>query len=251
LPIWNVFPKRWQSRMEGFVGFPAGRVRFTPVPDLFFSELLPQIDSMTELKVSLHVIWRLARKKGRLRCVRRAELIGDGVLLRGLQAPGQTPEHLVEEGLEQAVARGTLLHLTLRSEEGQEQSWYFLNSEQGRQAVDEVRQGELVLDSSTVLEEPQVDVERPNIFVLYEQNIGLLQPMIAEELQEAEESYPAEWIEEAFRVAAGHNVRKWRYIHAILERWAAEGKDDGETGRGSEEDRYRYITGKYKDYVKH
>ena len=237
--------------MEGFVGFPAGRVRSTPVPDLFFSELLPQIDSMAELKVSLHVIWLLARKKGHLRCVRREELLGDGVLLRGLQVPGQMPEHLVEEGLDKAVARGTLLHLALRSEDGQEQSWYFLNSEQGRQSVDEVRQGEVVLDSSAVLEEPQVEAERPNIFVLYEQNIGLLQPMIAEELREAEDSYPAEWIEEAFKIAAQQNVRKWRYIHAILERWAAEGKDDGETGRDSEEDRYRYITGKYKDYVKH
>jgi len=206
---------------------------------------------MPELKVTLHVIWLLARKKGPLRCVRRAELLGDGVLLRGLQVPGQKPEQLVEEGLEQAVARGTLLLLTLRSEGGQHQSWYFLNSEQGRRAVDEVRQGELVLDSSAVFEEPQVDVGRPNIFVLYEQNIGLLQPMIAEELQEAEDSYPAEWIEEAFKIAAEQNVRKWRYIHAILERWAAEGKDDGETGRGSEEDRYRYITGRYKDYVKH
>jgi DNA replication protein len=75
--------------------------------------------------------------------------------------------------------------------------------------------------------------------------------MIAEELQEAEASYPAEWITEAFKIAAEQNVRKWRYIQAILERWASEGKDDGEAGRDSEQDRYRYIKGRYKDYVKH
>ncbi|MGB9300616.1 MAG: DnaD domain protein [Anaerolineae bacterium] len=237
--------------MKGFIGFPAGDVRFTPVPDLFFSELLPQIDSLPELKVTLHVIWLLHRKKGQPRCVSREALLGDGVLLRGLKISGRSPQRLVEEGLERAVARGTLLHLTARTEDGEEFNWYFINSDGGRRAAEQVRRGELVLPASAVLEEPQVDLERPNIFVLYEQNIGTLQPMIAEELQEAEENYPTEWIAEAFKIAVEQNVRKWRYIQAILERWATEGKDDGEAGRGSEEDRYRYIKGKYKDYVKY
>ena len=87
--------------------------------------------------------------------------------------------------------------------------------------------------------------------MLYEQNIGMLQPMIAEELQEAEQRYPREWIEEAFKIAAEANVRKWRYIRAILERWATEGRDDAEAGQGSQADRYRVIKGKYKDYIKH
>lgn len=237
--------------MKRFEGFPPGNVRSTPVADLFFSELLPWIDSMPELKVSLHVFWLLHRKHGQERCVSRDELRRDGVLLRGLKMPGHSAERLLEEGLEQAVARGTLLQLNARTTDGEEESWYFLNSELGRDAADQVRRGELVLSPAAVLEEPLVEVERPNIFVLYEQNIGTLQPMIAEELQEAEESYPGAWIEEAFRIAAEQNVRKWRYIRAILERWAAEGKDDGEGRRGSEEDRYRYIKGKYKDYVKY
>lgn len=237
--------------MSGFAGFPAGRKRFTPVPDLFFSELLPHIDSMAELKVTLHVFWLVHRKKGPLRCVSREELVHDGVLLRGLKMPGRSPEAMVDEGLEKAVVRGTLLHLSTRTESGNEQDWYFINSEEGREAADGVRRGELELALYTVLEEPQVEVERPNIFVLYEQNIGMLQPMIAEELQEAEQSYPAAWIEEAFKIAAEQNVRKWRYVRAILERWATEGKDDGEAGRGPEDDRYRVIEGKYKDYIKH
>jgi DNA replication protein len=126
-----------------------------------------------------------------------------------------------------------------------------LNSEQGRRTAEMVRQGELELAPVPVQDEPLMEMERPNIFVLYEQNIGTLQPMIAEELVEAEGSYPAEWIAEAFKIAAEQNVRKWRYIRAILERWATEGKDDGEAGRHSEQDRYRYIKGRYKDYVKH
>jgi DNA replication protein len=236
-------------RMKAFVGFPAGKVRFTSVPDLFFSELLPHIDNIPELKVTLHVIWSLYRKKGYLRYTSLEELLHDGVLLRGLKMPGQLPEQLVREGLERAVSRGTFLHLSTRTEEGEKQNWYFINTEQGRRTVEQVRQGDLQLGAPAILEEAQVVVERPNIFVLYEQNIGTLQPMIAEELQEAEESYPGEWIEEAFKIAAEQNVRKWRYIQAILERWATEGKDDGKARRDREEDGDKYIKGKYKDYI--
>jgi DNA replication protein len=237
--------------MKGFVGFPGGDLRFTPVPDLFFSELLPQIDSLPELKVTLHVIWLLHLQKAQPRCVSREQLLGEGVLLRGLKTPGRSPQSVLEEGLERAVTRGTLLHLTAHTEDGQESDWYFLNSEGGRRAAEQVRRGEAALPAAVVMEEPQVEAERPNIFVLYEQNIGTLQPMIAEELQEAEQSYPPAWIADAFKIAVEQNVRKWSYIRAILGRWATEGKDDGEAGRGSEEDRYRYIKGKYKDYVKY
>jgi len=70
----------------------------------------------------------------------------------------------------------------------------------------------------------QVQIERPNIFILYEQNIGLLSPLIADELRDAADMYPAEWIETAFREAILHNKRKWSYIRAILRRWETEGR---------------------------
>ena len=57
---------------------------------------------------------------------------------------------------------------------------------------------------------------RPNIYTLYEENIGPLTALIAEELREAEETYPADWIEEAFREAVRMNKRNWKYVHAIL-----------------------------------
>ena len=73
--------------------------------------------------------------------------------------------------------------------------------------------------------------QRPNIFTLYEQNIGMLSPIITDELKEAEKHYPAQWIEDAFKEAVDLNKRNWRYISRILERWAAEGKIDGKPGR--------------------
>ena len=70
----------------------------------------------------------------------------------------------------------------------------------------------------------QVQIERPNIFVLYEQNIGLLTPLIANELEDAAERYPADWIEAAFLEAVQYNKRKWSYIRAILRSWEKDGR---------------------------
>ena len=235
--------------MKGFSGFPAGKVQFTPLPNLFFTRLLPAIDDLAELKVTLHIFWLLHRKKGYPRCVSLRELEGDAVLLAGLKGAGHKPQERLRLALERAVARGTLLHVTARR--GKEQDdWYFMNTDAGRRAVEKIRRGELKLEGAVAAEVP-VEVERSNIFTLYEQNIGLITPLIAEELKDAEQTYPAEWIEEAMRIAVEHNVRRWRYVRSILERWAAEGKDRGKGERGPEEDRRRYIKGKYAEYIEH
>ncbi len=66
-----------------------------------------------------------------------------------------------------------------------------------------------------------------NIFTLYENNIGILTPMIANSLIDAENTYPAEWIIEAFQLAVENNKRNWRYCETILKRWKTDGKDEG------------------------
>lgn len=228
-------------------------MRFTPLPDLFFSQLVPRIDNLPELKVTLHLFWLLHGKKGHLRYASLQELREDPLLLTGLKVAGRRPEDLLDEGLERAVARGTLLRVSVKDPEGgdSQESWYFLNDPPSRQAVEEIERGELRLERMPARPGEGVEVERPNIFALYEQNIGLLQPLIAEELREAEKTYPAAWIEEAFKIAVERNARNWRYIQAILERWAREGKDDGKARGDSKEDRYRYIKGEYADHIEH
>ena len=88
--------------------------------------------------------------------------------------------------------------------------------------------------------------------MLYEQNIGLLTPMVAEELKEAEKLYPAAWIEEAFREASSLNKRSWRYIERILERWSTEGKNSGKPGRDIKKkgNASRYLKGKHGHLVR-
>jgi len=210
--------------MKTFAGFPIGKLAYTPLPDLFFGELLPLMDSLPELKVTLHVFWLIYRHRGARQYVRLGELLQDDVLLHGLRGLSVPPEQALPDGLEAAVARGTLLCLI--AAEGGER-FYFVNSGQGRRAFEQAQSGELdMAQGKTLL--PAVEPQpRPNIYVLYEQNIGLLQPIIAEELQEAERAYPQPWIEEAFRIAIENNVRNWKYVRRILERWATEGKDEG------------------------
>ena len=102
------------------------------------------------------------------------------------------------------------------------------------------------------IEPPQ---EAPNIFQLYEENIGPLTPMLAEALGEAEDTYPLEWIEEAIRIAVEKNKRNWRYAAAILERWQREGphgrKEKLEDRRDPEKARRRYVEGEFSDFVEH
>ncbi|MDI7276986.1 MAG: DnaD domain protein [Anaerolineae bacterium] len=231
--------------MRAFAGFPAGRLRLTGVPDLFFSELLPAIDDLAELKLTLHVIWRLARLEREPKHLAVSELQQDGVLLGCLDPEGARPKEVLEEALARCVTRGTLLRLQ-DAESGQ--VWYFLNSQQGRAAYEAAQRGEVQLAGAAPGQVVRPVVERPNIYQLYEQSIGLLQPLIADQLRDAEATYPAEWIEEAFRIATERNARSWAYVRKILERWAREGKDGGPRLEG---DRTRYIRGKYGDRVKH
>ncbi|MBN1992320.1 MAG: DnaD domain protein [Anaerolineae bacterium] len=208
--------------MEKFNGFPAGELRFTSVPDLFFARLLPQIDSLVELKVMLHFMWvhyRQARQ-----AISRNELLTDETLVRSLALLDEDVEQTLTQGLNRAVQRGALLHAQLEDETGR-QDLYLLNSERGRQALAKFEAGELgvVATSGAEMAAP---AKRPNIFELYEDNIGLISPILADELKDAEATYPPQWIEDAFKIAVENNVRRWSYIRAILERMAVAGRDD-------------------------
>ncbi len=245
-----------KDKMHGFTGFPAGKQPATAVPNMFFSELLPLIDNLSELKVTLHLFWLIGRKqtRGALRYARLSELLADERLLDGLATRSKSGEAALRDGLERAVARGTLLHATVHRGESTEE-WYMVNSDNGRAVVAKLRSGELNL-LADLAEDVQLQVERPNIFVLYEQNIGLLPPMIAEELREAERQYPADWIADAFREAAALNKRNWRYVAAILKRWQDEGKAPAGPGRqekpqdGAERKRH-YVPEGYEDLIEH
>jgi DNA replication protein len=215
-----------------FSGFPA-KTDYTSIPNPFFSSILPQISDLAELKVTLYIFWALYRKKGYPKYISYSEMRGDQALMSGLKESEPAEEQL-QNALSTAVKRGTLLHLALERD-SETENLYLLNTEQDRQAIEQMENGEIDLEGIVRIE-PAPTEARSDIFSLYEQHIGLLTPLIADDLKEAEKDYPASWIEEAFRESARMNKRSWRYISKILERWASEGKDDGRARENSQED---------------
>jgi DnaD/phage-associated family protein len=65
--------------------------------------------------------------------------------------------------------------------------------------------------------------ERPQIYRLYEQNIGALTGIMTEILADASKEYPAEWLEPAFAIACKANRRTWAYVDAVLKNWRDKG----------------------------
>lgn len=59
---------------------------------------------------------------------------------------------------------------------------------------------------------------------VYEANIGILTPMVSDELKAICDGYPFEWFGEAVQEACKSNVRKLSYVTRILENWKTEGK---------------------------
>ncbi len=229
---------------ESFTGFPEGQVRHVPVPGPFFSELLPAIDHLGELKLTLYAFWALGRKHSPHPHLRRSELLADELLLAGLKHASLEGAAALDDALERCVGRGSLLKL--HAKDGSDEAYYFLNSPKGRAAAQAAERGEWQPGTE---DDVALELERPNIFLLYEKNIGPLTPMIAEALRDAETSFPMHWIEDALRIAVNNNIRKWAYVQAILDDWQTRGRDDREDRRDSEKARRRYLESyeKYRD----
>lgn len=87
--------------------------------------------------------------------------------------------------------------------------------------------------------------QQTNVARLYENEIGLLPPIVADKIAAAEREYPADWIEKAIREAVRHNARKWAYVEAILKRWKIEGfanSNGSKETKSSDDDLWERIT---------
>ena len=189
-----------------------------PLPESVIIQVLPEVQDLSELKAILYAVYIINEKREQPRYVSYKELLTHELM-------ASLGETALRQGLELALAHDVLSHSNVDIN-GEREDIYFTKDDNHA-------------------------ASNLNIFTLYEQNIGMITPMIAEELKEAEKLYPLQWIEEAFKEAVTLNKRNWRYIARILERWASEGKDIGEhrgnIKKGSSD---KYIKGKYGHLVK-
>jgi len=233
--------------MKNFDGFPV-RMDFTPIPRIFIQQVLPSLDDIDQIKILLAAFNLIYQKKGNLRYARLNELRDSSSLADLLQAEDTSGERL-KVLLANAVDRHILLAIDVAAP-GVPDTLYFINGPAERDIVERIRSGQIVIPGSTRAVSPVSEIPPPDIFSLYENNIGQLTPMIAEELKDALDTYHEGWIRDAIREAVNLNKRNWRYISRILERWATEGKKDGTHSRHpqtTEPD--KYVKGKYGHLV--
>ncbi len=229
-----------------FSGFHSGDRWFTSLPERLFSEILPHLDNIAEIKIVLYTFWRLGKADGAWFGLRREDFATDKTFMDGLAKDEGQAQAALNGGLRDCVAHGILIDISLEVV-GESHTIYLLNSDKGQAAKEAILQGKW---------RPQdfpaglpLNVEKPNIYRLYEENIGILTPLIADMLRDAEQNYPADWIEEAMQIAVAKNARNWRYVEAILRRWMENGRSQPKDG--DEDDWRKYVEGKYAEYIKH
>ena len=220
--------------MSPFTGFPP-RASFVPVPAPIFGPLLEEIQDLAELQCAMRLIYLLHRQQGPLKFVPISALSADSTLLRALRhvEPSERPGHALQRALEACIARSLFLRVPVHGDQGPD-ALLLLNTPGNQRAVGRIQAGELAVPDwkpAAPVEEPP---PRSDVFSLYEENIGIITPLIAEELQDAEQTYPSPWIGDAIQEAVQQNKRSWRYIAAILRRWAQEGRSGGAVRRRSE-----------------
>lgn len=266
---------RVSVKPDGSAGFPA-RARCTPVPDLFFARYLPRLQDPSELKTFLHVWWRIHRRaRGTVPALRVTDLESDPTLARslrggaasaaeiprpegrrsssehsndwpGIEGLGETGPSAVLAALDGLVAAGLLVEAMVGDGPDAEK-WVFRNDPAGRRARDRAQAEGLPREAPSG-EAPLTQMGETSIYALYEENIGPLTPLIAEELADAEALHSPQRIEAAFKAAVEANVRRWSYVKAVLERMSRE-KSNAASGQGGGGARERYLEGEYAGFV--
>ena len=214
-----------------FEGFPEQSTAMVRLPAVFFTRLLPQINELGQLRLLLYMFWHMEGQQKVVRSFRWGDLTSDPALMEMLGGE----DHL-RSALNNLVNLGAVLTAEM---DWMDEVYYFFNSPQGRAAVQAIATGhwqEMQKDHHPI---HLVD-QAPNIFELYEENIGVITPMMAEILKEDEATYPAAWIEHAIQIAVSRNVRSWNYVQAILKRWQKEGFIDEQNRQDDSQDPESY-----------
>jgi len=225
-----------------FSGFPEGKSRVTTIPEAFFSDLLPFIDSLDELRLTLFTMWYLNQQDS------DAQFLTDQIFIdhQHLIVTGDIKEGDITDGLSNAinlaVSRGTLIKRQVPGQGKDPVSViYLINTANGRKMAKLADEGKWQPGHMKQVS-TSICVERPNIFNLYEENVGPLTPMISDMIKATAESFPEDWIADAITIAVKKNARNWRYVEAILLSWRENGRYETNK-RTDEEDYRRFIKG--------
>ena len=202
------------------------------IPREFLTERLALIDDPTEIHVTL-AVFRLAADSGSTPpAVSEESVLRDSVLARTFHEDRKSSRlsQRIRRGLQYATARDSILQVVL-TVDGHDERWYVPSSQEHRsqlQAVLLERGAWPMAGTDAVVVETA-----PSVFSLYEKNIGMLTPLLTDQIETAMELYPLDWIEDAIREAVTYNKRNWRYVQRVLENWTVNGRGDA-ASRGNQ-----------------
>lgn len=193
------------------------------LPGDAFDDVLDRGQDLAEMKAVLFVLAAAARQG--TPGVWFEDLLDARIVqaVAGMHSP-QPSEERLRQALDRAVANGFLFRVVA----ARRRTCYLPVSEGSRSLIARLRAGEEDAPAMLGFEAGEsAAVYRPNIYAVYEQHIGPLTPLVAEQLRSAERAYPRGWIEEAITTAARYNRRSWRYIETVLLRWEETGTPHG------------------------
>jgi len=221
--------------MPAFAGFDDSIKEAVQIPEVFITRALPLMTSLDEARVCLQ-FFRLLKGDA------DSFLSLEEVLNEEYADDITITKERISSALSLACEHGVLQQVIYHKE-----VYYFLNSPRSR-AIQ--RANEKGVWRPGAGSEAAAHIERPNIYTLYEQNIGPLTPLISQILADAENTYPAGWVEDAIQIAVKKNVRNWNYVEAILRSWKEKGRNETDR-RNDQENPRNYIEGDLANHIKH
>ena len=145
-----------------------------------------------------------------------------------------------QRALAELLEEGLLLAHPQTIEDPQEPVLLFPATPEGIRRFEALQAGDLSV-AEIQAANPLPDSNKPNVFTLYEQNIGPLTPMVAEILKADAATYPESWLREAMQEAVSRNIRNWKYVQAILKSWQEKGRDSTHGTTQSALERFREL----------
>ena len=215
----------------------------TAVPSVFFSRAPAQIDDEAELRVTLYVFYALGRRKGYPRFVTARELRAEAPLLASLGdgddigAPQARTRLAIAASNAARVRceRGSLLRARPRHAEGaaRPSARPYSTPPSDRRALEQIQRRPHRARAALPRRESGAPAsKRDNVFQLYEENIGPLTPLVAEELKRGRaRSTPTSGWKRRCESRRCRTSAPGATPTAILQRWATEGRTRETAGR--------------------
>ncbi|MCD4752756.1 MAG: DnaD domain protein [Anaerolineaceae bacterium] len=230
--------------MNTFQGFPPGKLESIKIPELLFTDGLRLLNNTDEIKLILFFFWAINIQESSIRYLQEEEIVESEILKTGLGTEDFAKR--VKNSLSQSVHNGFLLRG--HPKHNKKITLYFLNTARSRAALEALINGGWQPSETDHLPPENAYTSKKTIYEIYEENIGPLTPLLAEDMKEAEEEYSTQWVKEAIHLAVQGNIRKWRYIEGILRSWKKEGKN-ANTRRSNSENGRIHTKGEFDDFI--